>query len=263
MERIARQPRAVWVVDTSSLGPLDRVLDAAQARDQAVTVVLYYAPHRDCGAWSSGGAPDATAYRRLVDDLARTVGDRQAVIVVEPDAVALAVGGCVGLPDPAARYALLRDAVRTLATLPQARVYLDAGHAAWHEPSRLVTPLEDAGIADADGFSLNVSNFQTTDVTTAYGERLAYRLGGVRFVIDTSRNGNGPLAFDPTGPTWCNPRGRALGHPPPTQTGRPLVDAWLWVKPAGESDGSCRPGEPAAGTWWPAYALELARNAAW
>ncbi|WP_121253719.1 glycoside hydrolase family 6 protein [Nocardioides ferulae] len=262
IEKIARQPRSVWVVDPSSLGPLDRALDAAATRGQAVTTVLYYLPHRDCGAWSSGGAADAAGYRRLVDDLARTIGDRQAVVVVEPDAVALAVGGCAGLPDAGARYALLREAVRTLATLPQTRVYLDAGHPAWHDPSRLVGPLEDSGIADADGFSLNVSNFHTTDATTAFGERLSYRLGGTHFVIDTSRNGRGPLASDPTGPTWCNPAGRALGDPPTTQTGRPLVDAWLWVKPPGESDGSCRPGEPSAGSWWSAYALELARNAA-
>jgi len=39
------------------------------------------------------------------------------------------------------------------------------------------------------------------------------------------------------------------------------VDAFLWIKIPGESDGTCQ-GCPPAGTWWPAYALGLARNAA-
>ena len=40
----------------------------------------------------------------------------------------------------------------------------------------------------------------------------------------------------------------------------PRMDALLWVKQPGISDGPCRPGEPGAGQWWPEYALELARN---
>ncbi|MGW5026607.1 glycoside hydrolase family 6 protein, partial [Streptomyces albidoflavus] len=47
--------------------------------------------------------------------------------------------------------------------------------------------------------------------------------------------------------------------PPTTRTGDPLLDAYLWIKRPGESDGSCR-GGPSAGTWWPEYALGLARN---
>jgi len=40
------------------------------------------------------------------------------------------------------------------------------------------------------------------------------------------------------------------------------LDALLWVKLPGESDGSCNGGPP-AGRWWQEIALELARNAAW
>ena len=84
------------------------------------------------------------------------------------------------------------------------------------------------------------------------------------FIIDTGRNGNGP----PTGfekkdeRNWCNPDGRALGTPPTTNTDDPLYNAFLWLKPPGESDGTCNHG-PAAGVWWPAKALEMARNAKW
>lgn len=77
-------------------------------------------------------------------------------------------------------------------------------------------------------------------------------------MVDTSRNGNGPLGAAGQD-AWCNPPGRALGTPPTTRTGDPLLDAYLWIKRPGESDGSCR-GGPSAGTWWPEYALGLARN---
>ncbi|MFJ4217673.1 glycoside hydrolase family 6 protein, partial [Streptomyces hydrogenans] len=59
---------------------------------------------------------------------------------------------------------------------------------------------------------------------------------------------------------WCNPPGRSLGVPPTDRTGDALVDAYLWIKRPGDSDGQCR-GGPSAGTWWPEYALGLARRA--
>ena len=127
--------------------------------------------------------------------------------------------------------------------------------------SGLVGPLRAAGIKAADGFALNVSNFYRTDRVIEYGRALSRRLGGAHFVIDTSRNGNGPSFHDdPGGPKWCNPPGRAIGRSPTTQTGQRKVDAYLWVKQPGASDGTCRAGAPPAGHWWPEYALQLVRN---
>jgi len=128
------------------------------------------------------------------------------------------------------------------------------------------------------------------------------------FVIDTGRNGTGPLdaaryADAPfvqpesvlrglAAGSWCNPPGVGLGTRPTTDTGVPLLDAYLWIKTVGESDGSCDIAggarawdysrynpwgiagdsqkhfdplwgmvDPAAGTWFPGYALELSKNA--
>ena len=78
-------------------------------------------------------------------------------------------------------------------------------------------------------------------------------------MIDTGRNGNGTPGKRVSGSNWCNPPGRALGHDPTTDTGQRRVDAYLWVKAPGESDGTCRGGPP-AGQWWPQYALRLVRN---
>ncbi|MFI6154771.1 glycoside hydrolase family 6 protein [Kitasatospora sp. NPDC051170] len=99
------------------------------------------------------------------------------------------------------------------------------------------------------------------------------------FVVDTSRNGKGawkPPAGKYTGDPqiWCNPPGRGIGDRPTADTGTPLVDAYLWIKTVGQSDGQCTrsvPGatadpeygtvDPPAGTWWPDQARTLVRNA--
>ena len=96
----------------------------------------------------------------------------------------------------------------------------------------------------------------------AYGKKVVAALGvESHFIIDSSRNGNGPApATDQE--FWCNPEGRALGRPPSAETGEPLLDAFTWVKRPGESDGECKNGPP-AGQWFEARAVEMARNAKW
>jgi endoglucanase len=99
------------------------------------------------------------------------------------------------------------------------------------------------------------------------------------FVIDTSRNGQGPwtppIGVYPDPQDWCNPPDRGLGVHPTVDTGIPLLDAYLWIKIPGESDGECTRGlgptgtvdpewgivDPAAGQWFPEMALDLVHNA--
>jgi len=120
------------------------------------------------------------------------------------------------------------------------------------------------GIDRADGFSLNVSNFQSTSDKIAYGNNVSSRIGGKHFVIDTGRNGLGPYSgyhFGNCAPQF-NPLGRALGPRPTTNTAHRVVDAYFWVKYPGDSDANCG-GFPPAGTWMPEYALNLAKRAAY
>ena len=80
-------------------------------------------------------------------------------------------------------------------------------------------------------------------------------------MIDTSRNGQGPSTSTGT-QEWCNPPGRGLGERPTTTTNIPRLDAKLWIKTPGESDGECADAEdPAAGRWFPRQAAELIRLA--
>ncbi|WP_221348086.1 glycoside hydrolase family 6 protein [Streptomyces beigongshangae] len=259
LRRIADRPAALWPAGDDPGPAIGQATRAAAREGRTAVFVAYDIPHRDCGQHSAGGARDAQSYRDWIERFARALGDSDALVVLEPDAVAHVVDGCTPAEYHAERELLLSEAIVRLKRQPRTRVYLDAGNPAWiREPHKLVEPLGRAGIANADGFALNVSNFQTDGTTKEYGRRLSAALGGKHFVVDTSRNGNGPLGGDPS-EAWCNPPGRALGAAPTTRTGDPLVDAYLWIKRPGESDGECR-GGPAAGQWWADYALGLARN---
>jgi len=264
---LAEQPTATWFANSENPYPaVEEISLAADAAGQTPVLVAYFVPDRDCNSYSSGGAADADSYLAWVGSFAAALGDRPAVVVLEPDAVAQAVGGCAGV-DPAQRYALLGQAVDILEAQPQVDTYLDAGNAAWvTDLPVLAAALRSSGVGNADGFAVNVSNFQTTDASAQYGAALSQELEGtaeegapgVRFVIDTSRNGAGPPPQNSPGTTaWCNPAGRRLGAAPTTDAGLDRVDALLWVKQPGDSDGTCAGGPP-AGQWWPQSAAELA-----
>ncbi|MFB9452623.1 glycoside hydrolase family 6 protein [Streptomyces antimycoticus] len=214
--------------------------------------------------------------------------------------------------ETAARYSEINYAVDALTALGNASVYLDAGHAGWHSVSSIVPRLIKAGIDRATGFALNVSHYQTDPDSAWYGRLISSCLayadeGGdpedcadqswsrrharrwlhahvpddpgrmKHFVTDTSRNGQGPWApragAHLDAQSWCNPPARGLGRRPTTRTGDALLDAALWVKTPGESDGRCLRGtdgpldpvrgtvNPDAGEWFPEQALELVRYA--
>lgn len=252
LDRIAAQPVASWIGGwvKDVKGDVGRLVSLATSSGSVPVLVAYNIPNRDCGSHSAGGERDAASYGRWIRDFADGIGGRRAVVVLEPDAVAQMT--CLGAADQDARLAMLSDAVGVLKD-HGATVYVDAGNPRWLKPEVMAERLERAAIGRADGFSLNVSNFISTADNVKYGERLSSLSHGKHFIIDTSRNGTGGNG------EWCNPRGQALGSLPTTRTGNPLVDAFVWIKQPGESDGSCN-GGPRAGGWWTDYALELARN---
>lgn len=143
-----------------------------------------------------------------------------------------------------------------------------------------------------------------------YQENMGTAVPTTHFVIDTSRNGQGPFYatayanppyYQPpsvittlNNGSWCNPPERGLGVHPTSSTGIALLDAYLWVKTPGQSDGTCDSAggvrawdyiaydpsgwpttaaqqatfdplwglyDPTAGTWFPEQALDLAQRA--
>jgi endoglucanase len=258
IRKIAQQPTGEWIGPENPEQEARGFTEAADKAGRTALLVLYNIPHRDCGQYSQGGAADGNAYRTWIDGVAAGIGDRSATVILEPDAVLHLVDGCTKDEFHEERYDLLTGAIEKLKSLKNTKVYLDAGNAGWGHPDEIFEPLKWAGVAKADGFSVNVSNFYSTKDSITYGKQLSAKVGNKHFVIDTSRNGNGPYKDGDENERWCNPPGRALGETPTIKTADPLVDAYLWVKRPGESDGECK-GGPKAGEWWPTYALKLAQ----
>lgn len=254
---IAAQPQGMWLGEwlRDVRGAVAARVKAGVAAGATPVLVAYNIPLRDCGGHSSGGASGPAAYRAWIGQLARGIGRAPAIVVLEPDA--LAGMGCLPRAQRRQRTALIRAAVATLSALPRTAVYIDAGNPGWIPARLMARRLRAAGVARARGFAVNVAGFTTTARSIAYGRSVSARAGGARFVVDTSRNGAGA----PPSGEWCNPPDRALGTAPTAVTGEPLADGLLWVKRPGESDGLCNDGPP-AGTFWPEYALGLARRAA-
>ena len=104
------------------------------------------------------------------------------------------------------------------------------------------------------GFATDVSNYDPSKDPTApkrdpaaapndelgYVEDLAKGLPtvgitGKAFVIDTGRDGVPNVRTEPG--NWCNIKGAGLGERPQAAPA-PNVDAYLWIKVPGESDGT-------------------------
>ncbi|MBO0516681.1 glycoside hydrolase family 6 protein [Streptomyces beijiangensis] len=254
--RIAARPAAVWFpqYDPGQVRARVRAVTSRAAAQGRVPVLVPYAiPERDCGGASEGGAPDLAAYDRWMREFAAGLGGGPSIVILEPDAIAQS--DCLTAGRRTARFASLARAGRAVhAAAPKAKIYFDGGNSDWNPPAQQAAELRAAGAAaSGDGIFTNVSNFNSTADEAAYARRVLAALGGparLGAVIDTSRNGNGAAA----GGAWCDPAGRAIGQAPTTRTGQARIDAYLWVKLPGESDG-CK---GAAGTFVPEYAYELA-----
>lgn len=247
---IARRPQALWFSNeyypTTRVRAVARtyVRRATEARKTPVLVV-YSIPHRDCGQYSSGGLPSPRAYKRWVTRLAAGIEGSKPMVILEPDAIPFY--GHSECQIPAGQLALLRYATRTL-TRAGAWVYLDAGHSDWTPYDGRALLLKKAGIAYARGFSTNVSNFRPLGAEKAYAGHLLRELRrldvrGVKYVVDTSRNGAAnPVSGDVINPTWARLGAR------PQLVFKGAFDGTLWVKHPGESDGPVNGGPP-SGQW--------------
>lgn len=257
---ISGQPYAVWIGGWSGdpATAAKKHVDAAISEGKIATFVLYNIPLRDCGLYSAGGLKNFEEYKTWINGVVAGIGQREAIVIVEPDA--LAGIDCLTAAQKTERLNGIADAVTSLTTKTKAYVYLDAGNVSWVPATEMANRLKSVGVDKARGFALNVSNFFKISDNINYGTTVSKAISNKPFVIDTSRNGQGVYTNPSDAEAWCNPPGRGLGVRPTTTTNQALVDAYLWVKTPGESDGGCK-GAPAAGQWYEAYAQELIRNA--
>lgn len=251
---LAERPTAYWL--TPERNPIDSVrgtvtglLSEARAQQATLVLVVYGVPGRDCGGYSSGGI-DSAAYAewtRLIGDAIKAAADVSVVLVLEPDSLALTTS-CGNLDT---RVVDLRVAIGNLDTTND-WIYVDGGHSNWNSAEQTAGLIEALGdLSAVHGFFTNVSNFNSLQREVAYADAVSAALGGMHAIIDTSRSGTG------TTNDWCNPSGILVGEDPGT-FGDDVVDVNLWIKPPGESDGTCN-GGPTAGTWWAKAAIEATR----
>jgi endoglucanase len=175
---VASQPIARWFANESGgIGPaVANYVGAADSHDKLPVLVAYNIPGRDaCGGESSGGAGSVAAYRTWISTFAAAVGDRPAVVVIEPDA--LSDFSCLTGAQISDRLAMLAYATQMFQQkAPNTWAYLDAGHTNWVAPATMASRLNSAGVRNIRGFSLNVSNFYTTASSETYGNSLERRV---------------------------------------------------------------------------------------
>ena len=209
---------------------------------QLPVLVVYNMPNRDIGQYSKGGAKSRESYLSFIKSFADGIGSSKPILIYEPDSLTHATE--LNAEEQDDRITLMKEALQILTDNCGALIYIDIGHSNWlssEEASKLLNSVTNDKVR---GFAVNVSNYRTTEESIKWSLELCEHRPNDYFVIDTSRNGNGPHGND-----WCNPPGRALGTPPTCDTGQEKCDAFLWIKVPGESDGKANKG-PRAGRFW-------------
>ncbi|HCT75699.1 MAG TPA: endoglucanase [Micromonosporaceae bacterium] len=247
---IGSKPIARWFGNESGSSAIASYAGAADGNDKLPILVAYNIPGRDaCGGHSGGGAGSVGAYRTWIATFAAAIGTKPAIVIIEPDA--LGDFSCMSSAAIQERLDMLTYATQMFQQKsPNTWAYLDGGNAGWVAASTMASRLNSAGVRNVRGFSVNVSNYYTTSASVSYANSVNGSLGyAARFVIDTSRNGNGSNG------QWCNPAGRKLGVTARLGGGAEML---LWVKTPGNSDGQCgiAPNTP-AGVFNPDLAIRL------
>ncbi len=305
-----------WIADTKDVPRYLDDAAQQQKRDGQPVVplfVVYDLPGRDCAAESSAGelsadaAGEAGYQHAFIDVIAaafRAHPDQRIAVVLEPDSLSNLV---TNLDRPRCKTAEgiykrgIAYAISKL-SLPNVFLYLEAAHAGWlgfpKNIDRAAALYKNVltmagGPTRVRGFALNVSNYDPAvdpaktprDRTSAASDETGYAadltralakvgVSGKGFVIDTGRDGRAYIRSIAS--SWCNVKGAGLGERPRAAPS-PLIDAYLYVKVPGESDGTsdphaprfdqtcasddATPGAPQAGKMFDAYLIDLLKNA--
>jgi cellulose 1,4-beta-cellobiosidase len=291
---------------------LDEAAAMQASGDKSPVVIvfaLYDLPNRDCAAASSAGElsvehdGEHRYQTEYIDPIAAQFKSHPSVriaVIVEPDSLANIATNLDKPKCAASQAAYVHSTAYALRTLTMTNVslYMDAAHAGWlgwpHNRDMITRAYQSVftqagGQGRVRGFVTNVSNYNTLEggegaklePSDPAPDELTYvhkldetltregvHAGG--FIIDTSRNGR-PTPRAKWG-SWCNVRGAGLGERPRASPS-PRIDAYYWVKPPGESDGTsdpaaprfdaacagpdAAPNAPQAGVFFPAYVTQL------
>jgi hypothetical protein len=317
MERVKRRPTASWIVSEDDVESVELVLSAAEkearetGRPSLPVFVLHDLPDQNCrpGYLLPDAHAQPEALRRylpnFIEPLARTFAahaEQRAVVILEPGAL-VSLAAATRLPCADSASAQLDALTAGVARLSQQQlsIYLDVGAGSYacgdatrSQMAQLVKRVlvGAGGVDEIRGFATNIAAYtpllgdgarrnapqnpcdnELTFVAKFSADLATNGIVAKGFVIDTSRN-----AGTDTGRPGhhCNLIGAGLGERPRAAP-RPGIDAYYWIKPPGESDGTddataarfnpdCAVDgalrrAPQAGTWFDAYFVELVKNA--
>jgi len=304
----------LWLDTIANIGKLDTAL-ADVPCENILGLVIYDLPGRDCAAKASNGelavgeiSRYKTEYIDKIVSIIKAHPNTAFALVIEPDSLPNLVtnSDLTTCQQSAAGY---RDgvayALKNL-NLPNVVMYLDAGHGGWlgwdanlkPGAEELAKAYKAAGSPKQfRGISTNVAGWNAWDLSpgefsktsdakynscqnektyiTTFGAQLKTAGMPNHAIIDTGRNGVTGLRA--AWGDWCNVNGAGFGVRPTSNTGADLADAFVWVKPGGESDGTSESSatrydsfcgksdaykpSPEAGSWNQAYFEMLLKNA--
>ncbi|KAF2638889.1 cellobiohydrolase-like protein II precursor [Massarina eburnea CBS 473.64] len=312
--KVAQVGTFLWIDTRARISVIEDNLKDVPC-DQLAAFVIYDLPGRDCAAKASNGelaAGDLATYKtEYIDPIVaifKKYPNTAIALIIEPDSLPNLVTNAdkQACKDSAAGY---RDGVAYALkqlNLPNIIMYIDAGHGGWlgwndnlkPGAAELAKAYKAAGSPkQLRGISTNVAGWNQWDLSPGefskatdaqynkcQNEKLYVETFGPllkdagmpgQAIIDTGRNGVSGLRKE--WGDWCNVKGAGFGQRPSSTTGSSYADAFVWVKPGGESDGTsdtsatrydsfCGKDDafkpaPEAGTWNQVYFEELIKNA--
>jgi cellulose 1,4-beta-cellobiosidase len=311
---VAKVGTFLWL-DTIARVPLAATMLAETPCTDILGLVIYDLPGRDCAAKASNGELASGQLSRYeteyIDPIVAAIKAAPNVavaLIIEPDSLPNLVtnANLTTCQASASDYkAGVAYALKNL-NLPNVAMYIDAGHGGWlgwdanlQPGSDMLTSVyKNAGSPkQVFGISTNVAGWNAWSASPgefASATDAKYnkcqdekryinafcpllKKGGMpnHAIIDTGRNAVQGLRK--AWGDWCNVNGAGFGVRPTATTGDPLADAFVWVKPGGESDGTsdssanrydsfCGKDDafkpaPQAGQWNEAYFEMLLKNA--
>ncbi|KAK3207806.1 hypothetical protein GRF29_96g472967 [Pseudopithomyces chartarum] len=313
--KVANVGSFLWLDTIANIEKLKTELATDIPCKNVLGLVIYDLPGRDCAAKASNGelaVGEVSRYKsEYIDVIAGILKENpnQAfALIIEPDSLPNLVTNIdeQACKDSAAGYEEgVAYALKTL-NLPNVVMYVDAGHGGWLGWNDNLKPgaqglakvYKAAGSpSQVRGISTNIAGWNSFDQSPgefskatdaqwnkAQNEKLFVSLFGAELksaghpnhaIVDTGRNGVTGLRKE--WGHWCNVNGAGFGVRPTADTGDANVDAFVWGKPGGESDGTsdtsavrydsfCGESDafkpsPEAGQWSQAYFEMVLKNA--
>jgi cellulose 1,4-beta-cellobiosidase len=210
-------------------------------------------------------------YIDVIEEKLKAYTAQPVVLIIEPDSLANMVTNIETTPACAASQDYYYNGhaylLKKFGVLDHVAMYLDIGHAFWlgwddnrEKATKVYSKVIDSGSpGKVRGFVDNVANYTPWEDPTLsrgpdtewnpcpdekryleamYKDFTAAGIKSVYFVSDSSRNGHKTDRKHPG--EWCNQTGVGIGARPQANpiSGMSYLDAFYWIKPLGESDGT-------------------------